>query len=237
MKAKFGTLYLIPVPLGEGMLQTLPEYLIQIIHGLDTFIVEKAKTARHFIRDTKPQRPLQEMTFFEINKQTTTAEKESMLGPLLAGKDVGLMSEVGCPGVADPGADIVKLAHEKNIKVLPLVGPSSILLALMASGMNGQGFCFHGYLSAKKDQLGSDLKRVEQLSTRTRQTQIFIETPYRNNAVYETALRTLAPSTLFCIAVDLTLPEEKIQTKTIHAWRQMQIPDLHKRPAVFLLLA
>ena len=151
----------------------------------------------------------------ELNKRVDAAEKKSFLQPLLDGKDVGLMSEAGCPGVADPGAEIVKMAHEVGIEVLPLVGPSSILLALMGSGMNGQSFAFQGYLSPKKPQLANDLKRMEQLSARQRQTQIFIETPYRNNAFVETALKSLSPNTRFCIACDLTLPSQYIITKTI----------------------
>ena len=237
MKNTHGTLYLIPAPLGEDARHTIPEFVVRQMHELDTFIVERAKTARHFIRDTKPPRPIAEMQFYELNEHTQLTEKEALLNPLLAGEDVGLMSEAGCPGVADPGAELVKLAHQKGIKVKPLVGPSSILLALMASGMNGQQFCFQGYLTAKKDQLGADLKRLEQLSSKARQTQIFIEAPYRNNAVFETALKVLNPATLLCVATDITLPAEKIQTKSIAAWKQMPPPDLHKRPTVFLLLA
>lgn len=146
---------------------------------------------------------------------------------------MGLLSEAGCPGVADPGAAVVQLAHQKSIEVVPLVGPSSLLLALMASGMNGQSFCFHGYLSAKKPELERDLKRLEQLSAKLKQTQLFIETPYRNGSMVEMTLKTLAPQTVFCIAVDLTLETQWIHTQTIQQWRKSAIPDLHKRPAVF----
>jgi 16S rRNA (cytidine1402-2'-O)-methyltransferase len=151
------------------------------------------------------------------------------------GNDIGLLSEAGCPGVADPGAQIVELAHQKNIEVIPLVGPSSILLALMASGMNGQSFCFNGYLSPKKPELAKDLKRLESLSSKFRQTQIFIETPYRNTSLIEEALKVLSPNTSFCIAVDLTLENLFIRTLKIKDWRKTQIPDFHKKPAIFLI--
>ena len=153
----------------------------------------------------------------------------------MKGNDLGLLSEAGCPAVADPGALIVQLAHQKEIEVIPMVGPSSLLLALMASGMNGQQFCFNGYLSPKRPLLQKDLKRLEQQSARFDQTQLFIETPYRNQALIETALRTLSPETFFCIAANLTLPNQYVKTKRIKAWRKETIPDLHKQPAVFLI--
>ena len=146
-----------------------------------------------------------------------------------------MLSEAGCPGVADPGAEIAKLAHEKGIEVIPLVGPSSILLALMASGMNGQSFVFHGYLSPKKELIGKDLKRLEQMAQKHKQTQLFIETPYRNRQLVEQAFKSLSSKTRFCIAMDLTLPNQYVVTKTIGEWRKTKLPELHKRPAVFLL--
>ena len=152
------------------------------------------------------------------------------------GHDIGLVSEAGCPGVADPGSEIVRMAYAKGIEVVPMVGPSSILLALMASGMNGQQFCFQGYLSPKKPQLQSELKRLEQTAKRHQQTQIFIETPYRNQALVEMALKTLSPNTQFCIACDLTSEQEYVQTKRVAEWRKSTLPDLHKRPTIFLLL-
>ena len=229
-----GKLFLIPTVLGDDALQSIPNYVIEQIHALRYFIAERAKTARHFIKATQPPYPISDLTVMELNKRVDAAEKKTFLNPLLSGNDVGLMSEAGCPGVADPGAEIVKMAHAAGIEVVPMVGPSSILLALMASGMNGQSFAFQGYLSVKK--LTADLKKMEQTSLRQQQTQIFIETPYRNNSFVEAALKTLSPSTRFCIACDLTLPSQYIVTKTIANWQKSELPDLHKRPAVFLIL-
>ena len=232
---KKGKLYLIPTPLGEEVVETIPTYVIEILHNLNYFIAERAKTARHFIKKTNPVKPFSELHFSELNKRTAPEEIQTFLNPALEGNDIGLLSEAGCPGVADPGAVIVEMAHQKNIEVIPLVGPSSILLALMASGMNGQNFAFQGYLSAKKPELAKDLKRIEQLAQKFKQTQIFIETPYRNGQLIETALKVLSSKTKFCIAADLTLPTQFIQTKKIGDWHKSPIPDLHKRPAIFLI--
>ncbi|MCP3932629.1 MAG: SAM-dependent methyltransferase [Bacteroidetes bacterium] len=234
MKKK-GKLFLIPVSLGENSIFTIPEYVIEIIHSLDIFIAEKNKTARRFIKETGIKRPLQELIFFELNKHTKPEEWSDFLLEAESDKNIGLLSEAGCPAVADPGGEIVRLAHKKGIEIIPLVGPSSILLALMASGMNGQKFSFHGYLSPKRTELSKELKRLEKLSRQYKQTQIFIETPYRNKMVFETALNTLLPDTLFCIAVDITLATQQILTKSIKEWKKTTQPDLHKRPAVFLL--
>lgn len=233
---KRGKLYLIPTPLGEFATHTIPIYVIETIQKLDVFIVERAKTARHFIKVLCPGKSL-DLNLLELNEHTPLESITHFLEAAEQGKDIGLMSEAGCPGVADPGAAVVQLAHQKNIEVIPLVGPSSILLALMASGMNGQSFCFHGYLSAKKPELEKDLKRIEQLSSKFKQTQLFIEAPYRNTNVMETALKALAPQTQFCIAIDLTLETQWIKTQTIQAWRKTELPDLHKRPALFLLFS
>lgn len=232
----YGKLYLIPSPLGDNALHTLPPYVIDIVHRLDYFIVERAKTARHFIKDSGINRPIAELHIVELNDQIPESEWQTYLEPALKGQDVGLLSEAGCPGVADPGAQMVALAHQKNIEVIPLVGPSSILLALMASGMNGQSFCFQGYLSAKRGELDKDLKRIEQLAQRQGQTQLFIEVPYRNNAMLEQALQSLLPTTLLCVAADLTLPTQYIKTLSVAAWKKVKpLPDLHKRPAIFLI--
>lgn len=236
MKQK-GKLYLLPAPLGENGLDPVPAAVIQRIHQLRYFIAERAKTARHFIKSTEPPYPISELTVFERNKYTKAAELPAFLRPALEGHDIGLLSEAGCPAVADPGAQLVQLAHEQGIKVVPMVGPSSLLLALMASGMNGQQFCFNGYLSPKRPLLQKDLKRLESLSARFDQTQIFIETPYRNQALIETALESLAPDTRFCIAANLTLPNEFVQTHRIKDWQKRTVPDLHKQPAVFLIYA
>jgi 16S rRNA (cytidine1402-2'-O)-methyltransferase len=230
-----GKLYLIPAPLGEGAVHTLPQHVIDILHRLDIFIAERAKTARRFIKETGPVKPFSELTFYEITKHTPAEERQRFLADAEQGKDIGLLSEAGCPGVADPGAIVVQTAHQRGIEVVPLVGPSSILLGLMASGMNGQNFCFHGYLPAKKPELQKELKFLEQRVFKHDQTQIFIETPYRNRGLIEAAINTLSPDMLFCIAADLTLPTEYVRTLTVAQWRKTQVPDLHKRPAIFLV--
>ena len=230
-----GKLYLIPTPLGENAVHTIPPYVIEKLHGLDFFIAERAKTARAFIKTTEPKKAFADLTFFELNKRTTPEEIITFLQPAESGNDMGLLSEAGCPGVADPGAEIVKMAHEKGIEVIPFVGPSSILLALMASGMNGQGFSFQGYLSAKKPELAKGLTRLEQLSRKHRQTQIFIETPYRNMGMLEEAFKVLSPETRLCVAADISLETEFILTKKIKDWRKTKLPNLHKRPAIFLI--
>lgn len=233
---KKGKLYLFPSSLGEHTTHTIPELNNRIMDTITFFIAERAKTARHFIKACIPGKDLSPLQFSELNKRTRPEEIPGFLQPCLDGQDMGLLSEAGCPGVADPGAVVVQIAHQYGIQVVPLTGPSSILLALMASGMNGQQFCFQGYLPPQKTELAKELSKLEQLSSKFKQTQIFIETPYRNNGLVETALQSLSPNTLFCIAVDLTLPEEYVQTHTIADWGKMNIPDLHKRPAIFLLL-
>ncbi len=230
-----GKLYLLPTPLHETAIATIPDYVIQQIHQLDFFIVERAKTARHFIKATKSPKPIQTLTLLELTKHTPQQEWQDFLQAAEEGRDIGLMSEAGCPGVADPGAQIVQMAHAKSIEVVPMVGPSSILLALMASGMNGQQFCFHGYLSVKKPQLIQDLKRLEQLALRQQQTQIFIETPYRNNGLLETALEHLLPETYFCVACNLTAPDSLVIRKRIKEWKKHKLLDLDKLPTVFLI--
>jgi len=230
-----GKLYLIPTPLGEGALHAIPSYAIDHMHQLNYIIAERGKTVRAFMKSTKPIKPFSEITFFELNKFTDKRDLPSFVQPLEEGHDVGLLSEAGCPGVADPGAVIVDMAHKKGIEVIPLVGPSSILLALMASGMNGQSFCFHGYIPQKKPAVSKSLSKLEQMAIRHRQTQIFIETPYRNNPLIEAALKTLAPNTKFCIATDLTLNSQSVVTKTIAEWKTSERPDIHKKPTVFLI--
>lgn len=234
--AKKGKLYLIPAPLGEEAVHTIPAYVLDHLHRLDVFIAERAKTARHFIKKTEPVKPFSELHFFELNKRTSAMERNTFLDPAEEGRDIGLLSEAGCPGVADPGAVIVDMAHRRGIEVVPLVGPSSILLVLMASGMTGQQFCFHGYLSPKRPQLAKDLKRLEQQSARFTQTQIFIETPYRNQQVLEQAMAVLNHKTRFCAAADLTNPQQWIRSAPIFEWKQQPLPDLHKRPAIFCLM-
>ena len=232
------TLYLIPCPIAENALHTIPDYVREIARELDIFIVERAKTARHFIKSLNPPKPIQEMVFVELpdNREMEAAE-QALMDAIKSGKNVGLLSEAGCPGVADPGAAVVALAHKNGVKVKPLVGPSSILLALMASGMNGQRFSFQGYLSPKRPELAKDLRRLETLSRQHDQTQVFIETPYRSAMVLEVALEALQPGTWFGVAQDLTGEGEFIRSLPVKDWKKMEVKTLEKLPAVFLVYA
>jgi len=230
-------LYLLPTPLGDDGIHTIPQYVVDRILELDVFVVERAKTARKFLKKIGFTKPFDDCTFFELNKRTERSEIASFLTPLREGRSIGLLSEAGVPAVADPGSQLVLMAHKQDMSVVPLVGPSSILLAVMSSGMNGQSFSFKGYLSPKRPILGAELKKLEAHSRKMKETQVFIETPYRNNGFFETALQVLAPGTLFGVATDLSLPTEYIVTKTIKKWKQIAAPELHKRPTIFLLLA
>jgi 16S rRNA (cytidine1402-2'-O)-methyltransferase len=227
-----GKLYLIPAPLGEAGLDAIPAAAIAVLHRLDYFIVERAKTARHYLKAAGTPKPLPSLIIHELHPDT---DLRSLLSPLQEGHDIGVLSEAGCPGIADPGAALVRIAHQWGFEVVPLSGPSAIVLAVMASGMNGQSFCFHGYLSAKRPELERDLKRLEQAALKQQQTQVFIETPYRNGQVIEVAMKTLSSASLFGIACNLTLPSQYIRCLPISQWRQAPPPDIHKRPAVFLL--
>lgn len=230
-----GTLYLIPVMLGDNPAdEVLPMKVTRIIELIDTYVVENSKVARKFIKAIVPTKSQPSLQLFELNKHTDSKEINSFIQPLLEGKNMGLMSDAGCPGVADPGAVVVKLAHEKGIKVVPLVGPSSILLSMMGSGMNGQSFTFNGYLPIDKSDKKTMLKNLEKWSFERNQSQIFIETPYRNNQLLEEMTQILHPNTLLCIACDITLPTEFIQTQTISYWKKNK-PELHKRPCIFIL--
>lgn len=230
-----GKIYLIPTPLGPAANHAIPAYVTDLIHRIEYIVAERAKTARRFIKSTGTPRPMPTYQVSELNDRTPASELTQLLQPVFEGHDVGMMSEAGCPGVADPGAHLVALAHKKGIAVVPLVGPSSILLALMASGMNGQNFRFLGYLPAKVDKLAEVLKKLENRARKEQQTQLFIETPYRNRQMVEQAFRVLSPQTRLCIAVDLTLPTEYVVTKNIADWKKTKMPDLHKRPAIFLI--
>ncbi|MGF6921987.1 SAM-dependent methyltransferase [Paraburkholderia sp. 40] len=236
-----GTLYLIPNTLGEGDASALDLVLPAPVRAraasLHYYIGENAKTTRAFLKKVGPDRPIQEIEIRELNVNTPAGEIDKLLAPLLSGTDAGLVSEAGCPAVADPGALLVRRAHERGVKVVPLVGPSSILLALMASGLNGQSFAFHGYLPVDVTERAKRLRELEQQSRKSKQTQIFIETPYRNRALLDTLLATCAPSTLVCVAVDLTLPSEVIASRSVADWNKKAEIDLHKRPAIFLILA
>jgi 16S rRNA (cytidine1402-2'-O)-methyltransferase len=238
MTQQFGTLYLIPVTLGEdNITQVLPPDVGKVAQRLDNFVVESEKSARHFLSTIKTIRPVRELTLNLLNEHTEQKDVNALLAPLLAGKDVGLMSDAGCPGVADPGAKLVELAHQKGIRVIPFVGPSSILLSLMASGFNGQQFTFLGYLPVDKTQRNQKLKAIEKRSLTNKETQIFIETPYRNQHMLEAIMSVCQPNTKLCIACDVSLTTELISSKTIASWRKSPLPDLHKRPTIFLLLA
>lgn len=231
-----GTLYLIPSPLGESALDAiLPPATLALIRRLDTFVVEHPKTARAFLKQTGAALPLQQLTLLELNEHTRGSELDALLAPLLAGKDVGLISEAGAPAVADPGASLARLAHGKGIRVTPIVGPSAILLALMASGLNGQRFVFHGYLPVDKAARASRLRELENASRQQDETQIFIETPYRNPQLFDAIMKTCSPATLLCLATDVTLASEQIQMRSVSEWKQRP-PAIDKRPTVFLLL-
>lgn len=233
-----GTLYLLPVTLGDDRLsRALPTDVIALAQQLDTFVVENEKTARRFLGLVKPIKPVRELEMLVLNEHTADKELPTLLAPLLAGKDVGLMSEAGCPGIADPGARLAELAHRRGIRVAPLVGPSSILLGLMASGLNGQRFTFLGYLPSDKAERIKQLKELEKISQRQRETQVFIETPYRNQHMLEDILAHCQPQTRLCVASNVSLENELIISRPITEWRKATLPDLHKQPTVFLLLA
>lgn len=230
-----GKLYLIPNTLGsQEISQSIPNEVAQIAVKLRHFIVEDLRTARRYLRQLDRQMDIDGSIFFTLNKRTTPTQFSEYLKPLKAGHDVGIISEAGCPGVADPGAEVVKLAHEAGIQVVPLVGPSSILLALMASGMNGQSFAFVGYIPIKKEERLKTIKQLESRSRNENQSQIFIETPFRNNHLADDILKTCSPQTQLCIACNLTTPDEYISTKTVAQWKG-NLPDLHKKPTIFII--
>ncbi|WP_345954463.1 SAM-dependent methyltransferase [Mucilaginibacter sp. PAMB04168] len=230
-----GTLYLIPVPLADdAAAQSFTPYLVHTINQISDYIVENEKTARKFLKLAGLTIPQSQLVVHDYGKHQRNNDLKDFFTGLLAGKDAGLMSEAGCPGIADPGADIVAEAHRRGIKVVPLVGPSSILLALMASGFNGQSFTFHGYLPIDKVQRSKRIKDLENQVERLSQTQLFIETPFRNNPLLDEILKTCKPSTRLCIACNLTAPNEFVKTQTVAQWKKQQ-PDLHKKPTIFLL--
>ena len=230
-----GKLFLVPTSLGEVELaEIIPVNVQQHVANLKYFIVEHPKTARQFLKRIEGMRPLCEIEMQILNEHTRPNELDQLLKPLYAGNDIGLLSEAGCPAIADPGANLVRIAHKKNVPIVPLVGPSSILLALMASGMNGQKFKFHGYLPVKNELCIKKIVQLEEESARTNQTQIFIETPYRNQKLFEMLVQNCRDETDLCIASNLTLKDEYIATKTIKEWRSY-LPEIHKKPTVFLL--
>ena len=232
---KRGALYLIPNTLGDSPVEyNLPQANIEIIRDLKYFIVENIRTARRFLKKVDRDINIDDLTFFLIDKHTKPDAYPSYLTPAMQGHSIGVLSEAGCPGVADPGADIVKIAHQKGIRVIPLIGPSSILLSLMASGMNGQNFAFVGYLPVKKGETAKAIRDIEQRSIHLKQTQIFIEAPYRNAKLLQDIVAYCKPQTRLCIACDITLETEYIVTKTIREWKG-NLPDINKRPTIFLI--
>ncbi len=233
-----GTLYLIPVSLGPASLDiTTPADVAARARSLSYFVVENARTARAELKRFEHPAPLRELDIRELPDKPGPADLDALLAPLLGGVDAGLMSEAGCPAVADPGALLVRRAHEKGVRVVPLVGPSSLLLALMASGLNGQSFTFHGYLPVDEEARKRRLRELEAESARFSRTQLFIETPYRNERMFEALRSTCGPETRLCIARDLTTADEWIVTRRIADWKCAPAPELSKRPTVFLLLA
>ena len=230
------TLYLIPTPLADDTApQVLPPHVVTAVASLPYFLVENARTARRFVKSVAPSRVIEDIRFAVIDKDSTDAEVRAALVPLLnEGLDAGILSEAGCPGIADPGAALVREAHRQGIKVVPLVGPSSLLLALMASGLNGQQFAFHGYLPIEKAPRIAAIKMLEREGQQKQQSQLFIETPYRNGALFADLLAHLQPSTRLCVAADVTGADEFIKTLTIADWRRLPAPELHKIPTVFV---
>lgn len=227
------TVYLIPCPIGEDALETIPAYVKDIALRLKHFYVENERSARRYLKALDKSIIIDELELLPMNKQQPPdIDKAKAL--LKAGKDIGIISEAGCPAIADPGNLVVMAAHEVNAKVKPLVGPNSMLLALIASGMNGQRFAFHGYLPIQKNERVQAIKKLEQESKQLQQTQLFMETPYRNNQLLEQLIQHCQPYTLLCIAADITSENEFIKTASIKDWKK-NLPDIHKRPAVFLL--
>ena len=230
-----GNLYLIPTTLGESdTARVIPSEVSSIVKGISHFIVENIRTARRYLRKIDPTLNIDELQFFELNQHTDSQVTEAYLNPILEGFDVGIISEAGCPGIADPGAEVVRQAHIKHIRVIPLVGPSSILLSLMASGMNGQNFAFIGYIPVKPAERVKAIREIEKRSGVEKQTQIFIEAPYRNTQLINDLINTLNDQTRLCIACDITLDTEYIKTQTVSQWKK-GVPDLNKRPAIFLI--
>lgn len=232
-----GKLFLIPTMLGDSTLAAaIPQQVQQRVRALEYFVAENPKTARAYLKQVGTAKPLQELHIVTLNEHTPDEAIAGLAAPLRAGHDVGVMSEAGCPGIADPGAKLVLYAHRHAIRVMPLVGPSSILLALMASGLNGQSFVFHGYLPVADVEREKALRELEKQSRRLKQTQIFIETPYRNQRLLQSILGACASATLLCVAAEITLAGEDIRTLTVGSWKKTP-PQLDRRPALFLLLA
>ncbi|UII75575.1 SAM-dependent methyltransferase [Flagellimonas sp. HMM57] len=232
-----GKIYLIPTTLGDNApLEVLPISIKRTIENTDHYIVENEKTARHFIKKISPSKAQPNLHIETLNKFTDPAVIPEFLEPCISGFDIGILSEAGCPGIADPGAEVIRVAHEKRIQVVPLVGPSSILMAMMSSGMNGQNFAFNGYLPIDASERKSKIKNLERISREKGQSQIIMETPYRNDKLLKELTKTLQKTTRLCVACDITLPTEFIRTKIAHEWSEIAI-DLNKRPTIFIIQA
>ena len=233
-----GTIYMIPCPISDerDVWDVLPKSNLDIMNSLDYFIVENIRSARRFLSRAGVARKIEELEFVELNEHTTSsADVERMLKPVLEGRSAGVISEAGVPGVADPGADIVALAHNHDVRVVPLVGPSSILMSVMASGLNGQSFAFVGYLPIKDGERQRRLKELEHRIRTEHQAQLFIEAPYRNVKLFDTLIKSLSPQMRLAVAADITSPNEYIHTHTIAQWRKLGVPDIAKRPTIFIL--
>ena len=233
-----GTIYMLPCPIADSdsVWDVLPDSNKQVINSLDYFIVENVRSARRFLSKAGVERAISELEFVELNEHTTSsADVERMLRPIMDGRSAGVISEAGVPGVADPGADIVALAHRHGIRVVPLVGPSSIILAMMASGQNGQSFSFVGYIPVKDAERSQRIKSLERRAQQEHQAQIFIEAPYRNVKLMEALLKTLSPQTRLTVAADITGADEYILTLSVEQWRRRGMPPIEKRPTIFIL--
>lgn len=236
-KPSKGKLYMIPTTLGETEpLEVLPISIKRIIEEINYYIVENEKSARRFIKKISPRKSQPNLHISLLNKFTDAGIIPSFLDPCLNGENVGILSEAGCPGIADPGADVVRIAHQKGIVIVPLVGPSSIIMALMASGLNGQNFAFNGYLPIETAERKKAIRKFEKISRENNQSQLFIETPYRNNNLLQEFVRTLSKNTSLCVATDITLVSEFIATKLVGDWVPDEV-DLHKRPTIFIIQA
>lgn len=228
---------MVPCPIADDgdMARVLPEYNADIVRSINYFVVENLRTGRRFLSRVGMGRPIDTLKMAELNEHTAPAEVEALIAPILAGENCAMISEAGCPGVADPGAALAALCHRHGVRVVPLVGPSSILLALMASGMNGQSFAFNGYLPVKPPERQRALRNLERRARSEHQSQIFIEAPYRNRQMLEAIVASCAPDTRVTVAVDITAESERIVTRTVAEWRRAMPDDLHKRPAIFII--
>ena len=234
----YGTLYLIPCPFSDETApwEVLPASNRAVMDSLDYFIVENTRTARRFLSKAGIARPIETLEFRELNEHTLAGrEVEALVEPLLAGRSAGAIAEAGVPGVADPGAAVVEACHRRGIRVVPLVGPSSIILAMMASGLNGQSFAFNGYLPVKPPERARAIRAFERRAVGEGQSQLFIEAPYRNAKLLEQLVQTLAPTTRLTVAADLTAPDQRIETRTVAQWRERPLPEINRHPAIFII--